>query len=163
MDHGEVVGRALLVARGNAAELLEPVDQALDEIAASVGSAVEVRLPALVALAWDHRPNVPAPQMAAGLWAIVTLVASRASRPQTGPAPAGATDRPLIQQRLERDLLVPLAAGQHRRDRSAVACGPEVQLDREAALAAAQRLPGLGLTPRMCRLGEPRRRADGRG
>ena len=40
------------------------------------------------------------------------------------------------------------AAGQHRRDRPAVAFGPQVQLGREAALAAAQRLPGLRLTPR---------------
>jgi hypothetical protein len=53
----------------------------------------------------------------------------------------------LVQQRLERDLLVPLAAGQHRRDRLAVPFGPQMQLGREPALAAAQRLPGLDHTP----------------
>jgi hypothetical protein len=91
---------------------------------------------------------MPAPQMVAGPGAAVALVTGGSPRPQAGPAPTGPADRPLIQQRLERDLLVPLAAGQHRRDRSAVAFGPQVQLGREAALAAAQRLPGLGLTPR---------------
>ena len=43
---------------------------------------------------------------------------------------------------------MPLTAGQHRRDRPAITLGPQVQLGREAALAAAQRLPGLRLTPR---------------
>ena len=51
MDHGEVVGRTLLVARGNAPERFEPVDQARNEVAASVRGAVEVGLSALVALA----------------------------------------------------------------------------------------------------------------
>src|SRR3954471_2429690 len=36
VDHGEVVGRALLVARGDAPELFEAVDQTLDEVAAPV-------------------------------------------------------------------------------------------------------------------------------
>ncbi len=148
MNHGEVVGRALLVARSDAPELLEAVDQALDQIAATVCSTVEVGLPALVALARDHRLDMTPAQAPPCGWAAVALVASHASRPQTGSAPTGATDRPLIQQRLKRHLLMPLATGQHRRDRLAVAFSPQVQLGREAALAAAQRFPGLGLTPR---------------
>jgi len=148
MDHGEVVGRALLVARGDAPELFEPVDQTLDEIAAPVCGAVEVRLPTLVALAGDHRPDVPPAQAAPCCRAAVAFVAGCTPRPQTRPAPTGAADRAPIQQRFQRDLLVPLAASQHRRDRPAVAFGPQVQLGREAALAAAQRLPGLRLTPR---------------
>src|SRR3954468_18538048 len=145
MDHGEVVGRALLVAGGDAAELLQAVDQALDEIATPVRSTVEVRLPALVALARDHRPDVTPAQAEPCGRAAVALVARRPLRPQTGSASTGATDRALVQQRLKRNLLVSLATGEHRRDRSAVALGPQVQLGREAALAAAQRLPGLGI------------------
>ncbi len=39
--------------------------------------------------------------------------------------------------------LMPLAPGQHGRDRLAAAFGPQVQLGREPALAAAQRLDAL--------------------
>src|SRR4051812_21925739 len=87
VDHAEVVGRALLVARGDAAELLQAVDQALNEIAATVCITVEVGLPALVALARDHRPDVSPAQAATCGRAAVALVASRASWPQTGSAP----------------------------------------------------------------------------
>jgi hypothetical protein len=148
VDHAEVVGRALLVARSNAPELFEPVDQAFDEIAAPVRSAVEVGLPTLVALARDHRPDVTPAQAAARGWAAVALVPGCALRPQTGPALAGSTNRSLVQQRFQRNLLMPLTAGQHRRDRPAIAFGPQMQLGREAALAAPQCLPGLRLTPR---------------
>ena len=148
MNHGEVVGCALLVARSNAPELFEPVDQAFDEIAAPICSTVEVRLPTLVALARDHRPDVTPAQAAPCGRATVAFVAGHTPRPQTGSAPTGTSDRALVQQRLERNLLMPLTASQHRRDRPAMALGPQVQLGREAALAAAQRLPGLRLTPR---------------
>src|SRR4051794_18784507 len=141
MDHGEVVGRALLVAGGDAAELLQAVDQALDEIATPVRGTVEVRLPALVALARDHRPDVTPAQAAPCGRAAVALVARRTLRPQTGSAPTGATDRALIQQRLKRNLLVPLAAGQHRRNRSAVALGPQVPQPHSARPARRRPAP----------------------
>ena len=148
MDHTEVVGRALFLARSNAPELFEPVDQTLDEVAATVGGAVEVWLPTLVALARDHRPEMTSAQAAPCGRATVAFVAGHTPRPQTGSAPTGTSDRALVQQRLERNLLMPLTASQHCRDRPAMALGPQVQLGREAALAAAQRLPGLRLTPR---------------
>ena len=143
MNHGEVVDGALLVACGDAAELL-----ALDEIAPSVSRTVEAGLAALVAFARDDRPNVPTPQAVAGGRAAVALVAGNSSRPQTGAAPSRATDRTPIQECLKGDLLVPLAAGQHGRDRTAIPLSTQVQLGGEAALAAAQCLPGLGHAPR---------------
>jgi hypothetical protein len=85
--------------------------------------------------------------MAPGGRGAVAVVAGRAPRPQARPAPPRTADRVPVQQRLERDLLVPLAAGQRRRDRPALAFGAQVQLGREFAAAAAQRLPGLRLTP----------------
>lgn len=163
MDHGEVVGGTLFVAGGDAAELLEAVDQALDEVAPPISRVVEVGLAALVAFAGDNRPDVPATQASAGGWAAVALVAGNSSRPQAGSAPSRTADRTPIQQCLERDLLVSLAAGQHSRDRSAFALSTEVQLRREPALAAAQRLPGLDHAPLWRRLGGRRRRADALG
>ena len=115
MDHGEVVGGAFLVARGDPAKLLEAVDEALDEIAPLIGHTVELGLPALVALARDDCANVPLPEAAPHSWAAVALVASGPPRPQAGSALSGATDRALVQQRFKGDLFVPLAAGQSRR------------------------------------------------
>jgi hypothetical protein len=69
----------------------------------------------------------------------------------------------LVQQRLKGDLLVPFAAGQHRRDRLSVPFGPQVQLGRDPALAAAEGFAGLRLTPQRRHPGGHRRRADERG
>src|SRR3712207_8508217 len=86
-DHGEVVGGALFVAGGDAAELLEAVDQALHPVAPPISGAAEAGPAALVALAGDHRPDVPPPQMAPGGRAAVALFPGRAPRPPAGPAP----------------------------------------------------------------------------
>ena len=51
----------------------------------------------------------------------------------------------MVQQRLQRGLLVPLACGQHGRKRLAAAFSPQMQLGREPALAAAQRLDVLSI------------------
>ncbi len=103
-DHGEVIDAALLVAGGDAAELLEAVDQTLDPVALPVGFAVEAGLPALVALAGDHRPDVSPAQAAAGGRAAVALVAGQSARPQARTALTRAADRAMVQQRLQRDL-----------------------------------------------------------
>src|SRR3712207_7653060 len=76
-DHGEVVGGTLLVAGGDAPELLEAVDQALHPVAPPISVAVEVGLAALIALARDHRPDAPPPQVASRCRAAVALVAGR--------------------------------------------------------------------------------------
>src|SRR3712207_1455929 len=88
VDHGEVVVGALLVARGDAAELLEAVDQALHPVAPPISGAVEMGLAPRVALARDHRPDVTAAQAAPRGRAAVALVAGRTPRPQPGPGPA---------------------------------------------------------------------------
>ena len=49
-------------------------------------------------------------------------------------------DGALIEQVLQRDLLVPLTAGEHDGDGLAAAFSPQVQLGRKPALAAPQRL-----------------------
>jgi len=60
----------------------------------------------------------------------------RRGRPRSSPA-----DRPLIQHRLEGDLLVSLTAGQHHGDRPPVALGAQVQLGREPTLTATKSFP----------------------
>src|SRR4051794_21649153 len=63
-------------------------------LAPTIGSAVEVGLPALVALARDRRLDVPPPQAAPRGRAAVPFVPSGAPRPQPRMPPAGAADGP---------------------------------------------------------------------
>lgn len=55
MDCGEEVGRELVVAGGNAAEILQTSEHAFDGVARSVRHATERRLEAPVDLGRDHR------------------------------------------------------------------------------------------------------------
>jgi site-specific DNA recombinase len=129
-----------------------------DPVALTICFTIEPRLPLLIALARDHRHDAAPTQPAPSGGAAVALVAGHPPRPQPGAAPAWPADSTLVEQRFQRDLLVALAAGQHRRDRLAAALGAQVHLRGEATLRAAQRL-----TPRRRRSGGRRRRADVRG
>src|SRR3954451_6673984 len=106
VDHGKVVLATLFIPGGDAPGLLEAVDQPLDLVAQPVGFAVEVALARLVLSGRDHRPDVAPTQAGTGSWAAVALVPSRCAWPQAGAAAPRTTDRPLIQHRLEGDLLI---------------------------------------------------------
>lgn len=89
---------------------------------------IEVGLAALVALAGNDRPDTTLPQAAPRRWTAIALVARHAARPQAGPAPPGAGDRTPVQDVLQSDLLVALAAGQYGRDGPTMAFGAQVDL-----------------------------------
>ena len=124
----------LLIARCDAADLFQAVDQALDPIAKPVGRTIETRLAALVALAWNDGSNATLPQTAPSRWAAVALVGRQAARPQAGPAPPGAGDRTPVQDVRQSDLLVALASSQNGRDGPTMTFGAQVDLGREPAL-----------------------------
>jgi hypothetical protein len=90
VDHGEVVGMTLLVARLHAVELLEAVDQALNEVAHSISRSVEVGLSTMVALASDHRANVALAQVAPSFGAALALFACSPPRARPAPPPDSA-------------------------------------------------------------------------
>src|SRR5918911_198178 len=77
----------------------------------------------------------------AGRWAAVAFVPRRRTR----AAASRTTHRSLVQHRLEGDLLIALATGQHHGDRPPIALSAQMQLGREPALAAAKSFPRLGL------------------
>src|SRR3954464_13582214 len=82
--------------------------------------------------------------------AAVGLVASQLSRPQARPSPADAPDCAAIDQGGDLLAVMHLAAGQGERDRLAVALAAHMDLGREAAARAAERLiPGAGFTTRL--------------
>jgi hypothetical protein len=137
---GLVAGRALVVAGGQAAELLAAGDQVLDPVPPAVDGAVERPGAVLVTSAWDGVPDAAPSAVRAADPTGVALVARDPVRTDAGSAPAGAPDRPLLQQPLESGRLVALARRQGHRHRLAAALRAEVDLRREATLALAQRL-----------------------
>ena len=68
-------------------------------------------------------------------------------RPQARTASSRTANGPTLQQILKGSLLVAFASRKHGDDRLAASFGAQVQLGREPALGAAQRLV-LRLTPR---------------
>ena len=151
MEHGKVVDGALLVAGGDAPELLEAVDQPLDAVACPIGLPVEARPMPLALPGRDHRPLARGPSG-------IGLVARHAPGPQARPPAALAADCPRVEEVRQADAVVALAAGQMEGDGLAVALSPNMDLGREAPARAAERL-----TPRWRRSGGRRRRADERG
>ena len=136
MDHGEIVGGALFVAGCHPPGLLEPIDQPFHTVSLPVGVAVEIRLTWLVGAGRDDRSDAALAQAAPRCWAAVALVARHLARTQTWTATPVAADGALVEQVFQRDLLVPLTAGEHDGDGFAAAFGSKVQFGRKPTLAA---------------------------
>src|SRR3954452_6700334 len=116
---------------------------AYDDVALAVCLAVEVGLAALVGFGRDHRRDAALAQSEPDAPAAVGLVTSQLGRPQARPSPADAPDCAAIDQGGDLLAVMHLAAGQGERDRLAVALAAHMDLGREAAARAAERLiPG---------------------
>ncbi len=134
---------ALLVTRGDAAELLEAVEQPLHLVARPVGLAVKAGPAALLSGCGDHRPDAPPPQVSPRGPARIGLVARYTPGPQAGAAPLAA-DRAGIEQGGKGRAVVALAPAQGEGDRPAMALGSDVDLGREPTPRAAE---GFALDP----------------
>src|SRR5437764_6929032 len=137
---GAVALGALVVAGGQAPDLLAAVAQPLDPVAQAVRGAVKgagrALRPQQRAGVADAAPPAVGAQRAPG----VAPVAHQPTRALPRPTPAGAADRALLQQLLEGGGLAALPGRQHQRHRLAAALGAEMDLRGEAALAAPERL-----------------------
>jgi hypothetical protein len=74
MDRCEEVGRELVVAGGNAAEVFQPAEHALDGIAPAVEHTAERWLEAAIGLGWNVRRGTPLIDRLAHRVGIVTTV-----------------------------------------------------------------------------------------
>src|ERR671932_544899 len=137
---GAVAVGALVVAGGQAAELLAAGDQPLDPVAQPVRRTVEAATPALRPQPGDGVAEAAPPAGGAPRPPGVAPVAHYAPGAPPRPAPAGAADRALLQQLLEGGGLVPLPGRQHQRQRLAAALRAEMDLGGEAALTAPEGL-----------------------
>ena len=142
-EHGEIVDRTFLIARGDATRLFQPIDQAFHAVAGAVDRAVKAPRSSLVPFPRDGVPNMAPPQVLPNGPATLALVAHDAAWPAARVTTPDAFDRALLHQLLEDDGFVPLARRQDKGDRLAAAFGTHVNFGAEAALAAAQRF-GIG-------------------
>jgi len=151
-DHGQVVRGALLVAGRNATELLQPVDQALDDVARPVEDPVKQRGARLVASRCDDRADPVEPQVGSYCPGAVAFVAYQGARTAARSSTTSAGHGPLIHQLVEDDRLVPLPGRQHEDQGLASTLGAKVQLAGEATLATAQslRFRGPPFAPAAC-------------
>src|SRR5581483_11709409 len=136
---GAVGVAALVVAGRQAAELLAAVDQPLHPVPEPVRGPIERAAAPLPPLARDGVADAPPPTVGPLPLPRVAFVSHYPIRPEPRTAAPRAPDRPLLQQPLENRHFVLLARGQHQGQELAVAFRAEMDLRREAALAAPER------------------------
>src|SRR5919202_5227539 len=137
---GAVALGALVVAGGQAAELLAAGDQPLHPVAQAVRRAVDGTAPALGPQPGDGVADAAPAAVGAPRPPGVAPIAHHAPGAQPRPAAPGAAHRALLQQLLAGGGLVALARRQHQRQRRAAALRAEMDLGGAAALAAPEGL-----------------------
>jgi len=137
-----VVGGAFLVARGQSAELLATIDQALEAVAETVESSITWACTTFVALARDRDPNAVLARIAPNPSAAVAFVPHDAVRAALGTAWAPPLDGATLQELFEDHGLVPLSRGQDQGHQLAAPFGPQMDFGTEPAPAPAE---GFGL------------------
>ena len=125
------VARALLVAGGDPAELLEPIHPALHPVTVGIGHP-------LVGPGGDDRADPQAAHL--GPHARIRVALCRRPTPTRTASRAGPLDRPGIQPRWQQRGLVPLPGGDQDPQRPPTALDAQVQLAAQPAAAAPQGL-----------------------
>lgn len=134
---GSIGVRPLVIASGDATELLEAVDHALDAVALPIALTVEGTRAALIHATGDGDADAMLARIAPNLAAAVAFVAHDAPRPQFRATSPDALDCALLHQGLEHRRFVLLPWGQGDDHRLAVSFAAQVHLGAETALAVA--------------------------
>ena len=142
-EHGQIVDRTFLIARGDTTRLFQPIDQAFHAVAGAIDCAVKAPRSSLVPFPRDRVSNMSTSQVLPNGPATIALVANHAPWPAARVTTPNAFDRALFHQLLEDDGFVPLTSSQDKGDRLAAAFGTNVNFGAEAAFATAQRF-GIG-------------------
>ena len=130
LDHSTVVLRGLFETSENAAAFLEPSDQAFDDVAATVGVAVEVdrtSCSVFILFRWDHRSDAVGKQIFVDPVRPVALVSGQLNRIREGIAVI-VDDVRSFQQRHQGLRLVRLSGGQMEVQRAPVAVTEKVEI-----------------------------------
>lgn len=133
MKHRQIASGELVVAGGNASELLQTVNETLHPIAFAVNLPIERAGAGLVGSTRDGVANTATTQEAAHGRKTVPLVADDPLGPFPWPSATRSLDRALAEQLLKDGDLMTLATCQHECDRLALAVGPEMEFGTQAA------------------------------
>ena len=137
MEHAQEVQPQFFVARGDAAELLQPPYAALDQVALPVRGPIELFRPRFVAAVRDHRRDAPLPQELAYPARGVPLIPGELGR-ATGHSVGVAQLRKVLHQRDDVLGLMLLAGTDLDAQGQPLPLADQVELGAEAAPAAAQ-------------------------
>ena len=140
MQHCQIVLGLLLIPGGDSAELLQPVDCPLHQIALPVQRPVERTGASFIGFPWDGVANSPPSEVGPYPAVAVPFVAADPLGLDAGTATPGAAHRSLSHQLYEHAGLVLLTWGQHECHR--LACDP-----RPSDELWFRTLPGVGPAP----------------
>ena len=130
----------LLIPGGDSAELLEPVDCPLHQIALPVQGPVERTGASFVGFPGDGVANSPPSEIGPNPATAVPFVAADPLGLDAGTATPGASYRSLGHQLFEHAGLVPLTRGQHECHRLALTLDSQMDFGPEPSPGTAQRL-----------------------
>jgi len=136
-QHACIVGSALFIARRDASELLQSIDQPLNAVAVAIPLPVKGAAAPLVHFVRNRHADATPPEIPANLPATVAFIGDDPLGSDTWAPAAAALDRSLLHHLREDDCLVPLAGGDHERQRFAATFRPQMDFRAEAALRAA--------------------------
>jgi len=131
-----VVLGPFLVPCGQPAELLHPVDHALDDVAPAVDLAVKGPASPLCLLPRDRQTHAVSANVCPDLAPGVALVTDNALRMQLGP-PTGPFDRTLLHQGFEHGGFMTVTRCERQGHEMAVAIDPQMHFGAETTAAAA--------------------------
>jgi hypothetical protein len=132
-----VICGTLLIASGQAPELLTPIDEPLDAVTQAVEGSLERPLATFILLARDRDPDAMLASVLSNLPAAVPFIAHHALRAALGAAWSTALDGPALHELFENHRLVSLPRREHQGHQLAAPFGPQVDFGTEAAPATA--------------------------
>jgi hypothetical protein len=132
-----VVYGTLLIASGQAPELLTSIHEPLDAVTQAVEGSIERPLATFILLARDRDPDAMLASVLSNLPAAVSFIAHHALRATLGAAWPTALDGTALHEPFEHHRLVALPRREHQSHELAAPFGPHVDFGTEAAPAPA--------------------------
>jgi hypothetical protein len=132
-----IVDGALLVAGGDAPELLEAVDGALNLVALTIDRLIKRAFATHVAFFGDSEADTSTAEQVTHRRATVPLVTDDAPWTQPWASPSGSFDGSCGEQQINELGFVALAGREHERQQASMAVCAQMDLGAEPALAAA--------------------------
>ncbi len=137
MKHGEVVFGAFFITGRNPTKLLEPIHEALNQVAGTVEGAIERTRPVFIDFVRNRCANAMPTQIGANAPIAIAFVSDQALGAAFGLSSDGPLDTGL-HEGFKHDALMALSSRQDEGEGLAMALRPDVDLGTEPALTTTQ-------------------------